>query len=160
MAGYHAHHGISLDRDDRNYHIDKTTPATYQQQNIHQPVCEFEMKMGSERKKAFETLNYVATNVFRYDKGHLYTLRVSSLESDFVMDFLFLYDADIYHYVLSNDLVKVVCTVRDLKFRFGYPICRNICRSQMSFICRNIAFVVHRFSKHLEINVTVTYVIN
>ena len=131
VAAYHAHHGISLDRDDRNYHIDKTSPATYQQENIHQPVGEFEMPMGFEQMKAFETLTDVAINVFGYDKGQIYPLRVSSFESDFVMDLLLLYDADIYHYVLINDLVKVVCKVRDLKFRFGYRICRNsfwLCR--------------------------------
>ena len=47
------------------------------------------------------------------------------------MDLLLLYDADIYHYVLITDLVKVVCKVRDLKLRFGYRICRNcfwLCR--------------------------------
>ena len=109
----------------------KTSSATYQQQNIHQPVGEFEMPMGFEQMKAFETLNDVATNVFGYDKGQLYPLRVSIFESDFVMDLLLLYDADIYHYVLITDLVKVVCKVRDLKFRFGYRICRNcfwLCR--------------------------------
>ena len=46
MAACLARHGISLDRDDRNYHIDKTSPATYQQQNIHQPVGDLEMPMG------------------------------------------------------------------------------------------------------------------
>ena len=125
VAAYHAHQGISLDRDDRNHHIDKTSPTTYQQQNIHQPVGEFEMPMKFEQMKAFETLNDVTTNVFGYDKGQFYPLRVSSFESDFVMDLLLLYDADIYHYVLISDLVKVVCKVRDLKFRFGYRICRN-----------------------------------
>ena len=131
VAAYHAHHGITLDRDDRNYHIDKTSPAKYQQQNIHQPVGEFEMPMGFEQMKAFETLDDVAINVFGYDKGQLYPLRVSSLESDFVMDLLFLYDADFDHYVLITDQVKVVCKVKDLKFRFGYRICRNcfwLCR--------------------------------
>ena len=64
VAAYHAHHGISLDRDDRNYHIDKTSPATYQQENIHQPVGEIEMPMGFEQMKAFETLNDLAVNVF------------------------------------------------------------------------------------------------
>ena len=91
VAAYHAHHGISLDRDDRNYHIDKT--ATYQQPNIHQPVGEFEMPMGFEQMKAFESLSDVAINVFGYDKGQLYPLRISSFESDFVMDLLLLYDA-------------------------------------------------------------------
>ena len=62
-AAYHAHHGLSLDRDDRNYHIHKKSLATYQQQNIHQPVGEFEMPMGFEQMEAFETLNDVAINV-------------------------------------------------------------------------------------------------
>ena len=131
VAAYHTHHGISLDRDDRNYHIDETSPATYQHENIHQPVGEFEMPIRFEQMKAFETLNDVAINVFGYDKGQLYHLRVSSFESDFVMDLILLYDADIYHYVLITDLVKVVCKVRDLKFLFGYRICRNcfwLCR--------------------------------
>ena len=41
------------------------------------------------------------------------------------MDLSLLYDADIYHYVLTTDFVNTVCNVRDLKFRFGYRICRN-----------------------------------
>ena len=132
MALYHAHHGISSDRDNRNYHIDKTSPAKYQQENILQPVGEFEMPMGFQQIKSSETLNDVIINVFGYDKGQLYPLRVSSFESDFVMNILLLYDADIYHYVLNTDLVKVVCKVRDLNFRFGYRICRNC-----FWLCRN-----------------------
>ena len=131
VAPYQAHHGIILDRDDRNYHIDKKSPATYQQENIHQPAGKFDMPMGFEQMKLFETLNDVTINVFGYNKGQLYPLRVSSFESVFVLDILLIYDADIYHYILITDLVKVVCRVRDLKFRFGYRICRNcfwLCR--------------------------------
>ena len=139
VAAHHSHQGISLDRDDRNYHIDKTSPATYQQQTIHQPVGEFEMPMGFEQMKAFEDLNDVAINVFGYDKGKLYPLRVSSFESDFVLDLLLLYDADIFLFVLITDLVKVVCKLRGLKFRFGYRNCRNcfwLCRDGLE--CYNI----------------------
>ena len=83
------------------------------------------MPMGFEQMKASETLNDVAINVFIYDKGQLYPLPVFTFESDFVMDLLLLYDADIYHYFLITDLVKFVCKVRDLKFRFGYRISCN-----------------------------------
>ena len=89
------------------------------------------MPMGFVQMKAFETLNDVAINVFGYEKRQLYPLRVSSFESDFAMDLLLLHDADIYNYVLITDLVKVVCNVGDLKFRFGYRICHNcfwLCR--------------------------------
>ena len=41
------------------------------------------------------------------------------------MGLLLLFDADIYHYVLITDLVKVVWKVRDLESKFGYRICRN-----------------------------------
>ena len=81
--------------------------------------------MGFEQLKAFENLNDVTISFFVYEKGQLHPLRVSSFESDFVMDLLLPYDAEIYHYVLITDLAKVVCKVRDLKFRFGYPFCRN-----------------------------------
>ena len=133
MAAYHAHYGISLDRDDRNYHIDKTIPATYQQENNHQPVVKFEMPMGFEQMKVFETLNDVTINVFDYDNGQLYPLRVSTFESDFVLDLLLLYEDDIYHYVHITDLVKVLCKDRNLKFRFGYRICNYfwLCRDGM-----------------------------
>ena len=60
-----------------------------------------------------------------YDKGQLYPLLVSSFELDFVMNLLLFYDVDFFHNVFNTDLVKVVCKVRDLKFKFGYRNCRN-----------------------------------
>ena len=41
------------------------------------------------------------------------------------MDLLFLYEADSYHYVMITNLVKVVCQLRNTKFRFAFHICRN-----------------------------------
>ena len=41
------------------------------------------------------------------------------------MDLLLLYEADCYHYVLITNLVKVVCQLRNTKFRFAFHICRN-----------------------------------
>ena len=71
-------------------HIDRTSPGKYQQENFHQPVGEFEMPMGFEQTKDFEILNDVTINVFGYDKGQFYPLRVSSFESEFVIDLLLL----------------------------------------------------------------------
>ena len=47
------------------------------------------------------------------------------------MDLLLLYDDDHHHYVLITHLVKVVCYIRRIHFRYCYRICRNcfwICR--------------------------------
>ena len=55
----------------------------------------------------------MTTKVIDYDKGQLYPLRVSTFESDFVLDLLLLYEADIYHYVRITDLVKSVCENRE-----------------------------------------------
>ena len=41
------------------------------------------------------------------------------------MDLLLLYEADCYHYVLITNLVKVVCQLRNTKFRFAFHICLN-----------------------------------
>ena len=66
------------------------------------------------------------------DKFTLYESPLSNQISLWI--FFFLYDADIYHYVLITDLVKVICKVRDLKFRFDYRIGRNcfwLCRDEL-----------------------------
>ena len=79
----------------------------------------------------FEKLNDVQVNMFGYANGQLFPLKISPYESEFVMDLLLLYDGDHHHYVLITDLVKVVCYVRRIYFRYCYQICRNcfwICR--------------------------------
>ena len=130
MAAYHLHHGISLDRVDQNYQTAKTSPTTYNEPGIHQPLGEFDMLMGFEDILEFEKLNDVQVNVFGYDNGQLLPLEILSYESEFVMDLLLLYDGDYHHYVLISDLVKVVCYVRRIDFRCCYQIwsCFWICR--------------------------------
>ena len=73
VTAYHAHHGISLGRDNTNYHIKKTSPATYQQAKIPQTDGIFGLPMAFEKMKAFQTLNDVTINVIGYDKGQLYS---------------------------------------------------------------------------------------
>ena len=87
--------------------------------------------MGFEDILEFEKLNDVPINVFGYNNGQLFPLKISSHESEFVMDLLLLYDGDHHHYVLITDLVKVVCYVRLIDVHYSYQICRNcfwICR--------------------------------
>ena len=125
IAAYHMHNNISLDRPGRNYNTDKTSPETYKQANLHQPTGHFDMPMGLEDINQFENLNEVRINVFGYDGRDLFPLRVSKFVSNFTMDLLLLYEADCYHYVLITNLVKVVCQLRNTKFRFAFHICRN-----------------------------------
>ena len=147
------YHQISLDRIDRNYQTDKTSPTTYNQPGLHQPLGDFTMPMGFADIPQFETLNNVQVNVFGYDNGQFFPLKISSYSSDFVMDLLLLYDCDRHHYVLITNLVKVVCYVRGLDYRFSYKICRNfllICREglesynlHLNNCCKNAPAVIH-----------------
>ena len=109
IAAYHMHNNISLYRPGRNYNIDKTSPQTYKQANLHQPTGHFDKPMGLEDINQFENLNEIRINVFGYDGRDLFPLRVSKFVSNFTMDLLLLYEADCYLYVLITNLVKVVC---------------------------------------------------
>ena len=89
--------------------------------------------------KEFESLNNVQVKFFGYEKGQLYPHWVSNYESSFVMELLLLYKCDRYHYVLVTGLVKVVCYLRDIVFRFCYQLCRNcfwLCRDELE--CYNL----------------------
>ena len=119
VAAYHMYHQISLDRIDRNCQTDKASPTTYNQPGLHQPLGDFTMPMGFAEILQFERLNNVQVNVFGYDNGQFFPLKISSYSSDFVMDLLLLYDCDRHHYVLITNLVKVVCYVRGLDYRFS-----------------------------------------
>ena len=132
VAANYLHYGISLDRVDQNYQTAKTSPTTYNQPGNHQPLVEFDMPMGFEDILEFEKLNDVQVNVFGYNNGQFFPLKISSYESDLVMDLFLLYDGDHHHYVLITDLVKVVRYVRRIDFRYIYQICRNC-----SWICRD-----------------------
>ena len=129
VAAYHLHHGIGLDKVDQNY---QTSPTTYNQPGIHQSLGELDLPMGFEDIPEFEKLNDVQVNVFGYENGQLFPLKISSYESELVMELFLLYDDDHHHYVLITHLVKVVCYVRRIDFCFCYRICRNC-----SWICRD-----------------------
>ena len=117
VAAYHLHHGIGLVRVDQNYQTAKPSPTIYNQPGILQPLCEFHMPMGFEDILEFEKLVDVQVDVFDYDNGQLFALKILSYDSEFLMDSLLLYDGDYHHYVLITHLVKVVCYVRFIEFR-------------------------------------------
>ena len=90
IAAYHLHNNISLERYGRNSNTERTSPDKYS--NLEKPLGDFEMSMGFDDVKECEPLNNVQVNVFGYEKGQLYPLRVSNYESSFVMDLLLLYE--------------------------------------------------------------------
>ena len=153
VAAYHMYHQISLDRIDRHYQTDKTAPTTYNQPGLHQLLGDLTVPMGFTEIPQFETLNNVQVNMFGYDNGQLFPLKISSYGSDFVMDLLLVYDCDHHHYALITSLVNVVCYVRGLDYRFSYKICRDcfwICREglesynlHLSNCCKNAPAVIH-----------------
>ena len=67
VAAYHMYLQIRLDRIDRDYKTDKTSPTTYTQTGLHQPLDDFTMPMGFADLPQFETLNNIQVNVFGYD---------------------------------------------------------------------------------------------
>ena len=124
------------------------------------------MPMGFEDIPKFENLNDVQVNVFGYNSGPLFPLKILSYESEFVMDLLLLYNDDHDHYVLITHIVKVVCYVRRIDFRYCYRICRNcflICRDglescnvHMNNCGNNAPAVIHKpSSDHNSYKVTI-----
>ena len=83
------------------------------------------MPMGLEDINQFKNLNEIRINVYGYDGRDLFPHRVSKFVSNFTMDLLFLCEADFDHFVLITNLVKVVCQLRNTKFRFAFHICPN-----------------------------------
>ena len=79
VAAYHFHNNISLELYGRKFNTGRTSPDTYS--NLEQPLVDFEMPKGFDDMKEFESLNNVQVNVYGYEKGQLYPLRVSNYES-------------------------------------------------------------------------------
>ena len=83
------------------------------------------MPMGFEDIPEFRKLNDVQVNVFGYDNGQLLPLKISSYESELLIELLLLYDDDHYHYLLITHLLKVVSYVRRIDFRYCYRTSRK-----------------------------------
>ena len=62
IAAYHLHNNISLERYGRDSNTEKTSLDTYS--NLDQPLGDFEMPMGFDDMKEFESLNNVESNVW------------------------------------------------------------------------------------------------
>ena len=142
IAAYHLHNNINLERDGRNTNAERTSPETYSNPNLQQPLGDFEMPMGFDDMKEFESLNNVQVKVFGFEKSQLYPLRVSNYESSFMMDLLLLYECVWYHYVPITDLGKLVCYVREIMFRYSCQFCRNC-----FWLCRD---VLEGYNLHLK----------
>ena len=125
FAAFHMPNNISIDRPGRNYNTDKNSPQTYKQANLHQPTGHFDMLMGLQDINQFKNLIEVRINVYDYDGRNLFPLKMSKFVSMFTLDLLLLYEVDCWHYLLITILVKVVCQLRNTKFRFAFHIFRN-----------------------------------
>ena len=90
----------------------------------HQPVGDFDMPMAFNQIPRFQNLNKVQINVFRYRKKDLIPLRTSKRqELPFILDFLFLRDGQVYHYVLIQDLKILVNSLKQVP-RSSSELCR------------------------------------
>ena len=153
VAAYPLHHKINLDKIDQNYQTHKTSPTTYNQPGIHQPLGKFDMPMGFDDIPELTKLNEVQVNVYGYHNRQLFPLKILSYESEFVMELFLLYDYDHLHNVLITHLLKVICYLQRIDFCYCYQICRNcfwICEDglesynvHMTKCDNNAAAVIH-----------------
>ena len=84
------------------------------------------MPMGFHDIHQFEIMNDVQVNVFQFSKGDLLPMYVSNnVNIEPTMDLLLLFNEDVHHYVLINNLIKLVCTVKEKQFTNSLRLCRN-----------------------------------
>ena len=124
-AAYHLYYGPPLETDTWRT---VTSPPLYSSNNpaAHQPLGNFDMPMGFKDMVAFEDLNQVQVNVFKYEKKQLFPLRLSKKsEFEFVVDLLLLQENSVYHYVLIKNLLNVVNHVKQRRPQSDDVICRN-----------------------------------
>ena len=142
-AAYHLEHEKPL-KDHKLSWRERTSQSTYDSTNPHayQPVGDFEYPMGFGQIKRFEDLNECRVNVFRHrgTKNELLPVRVSQKQTGLIVDLLLLSNENVHHYVLIEDLNKVIAKVKGT----GNRISRNwLCRN-----CFHMCTSLERYRNH------------
>ena len=103
-----------------------TSPEFYQNMPLLQPAGEFTIPMGFNDVDKFETLNDVEVNVFAFEKRDLFPIRLSKRTTfKLSLDLLLLYENDKQHYVLTKDLCRLFCFIKNINFRSFLHLYRN-----------------------------------
>ena len=127
-ATWHLKNGPLLYVASRDSIARRTSPDTYSRRNplAHQAKGEFEMQMGFGQMLRFEKLNNCKINVFRYTEKQLVPLRVTRETNDnFEIDLLLVDDGQEYHYILIQDLLRLVSLVKGTTSLQHRVLCRN-----------------------------------
>ena len=84
------------------------------------------MPMGFHDIHQFEIMNDVQVNVFQFSKGDLLPMYLSNNRNiEPTIDLPLLFNEDVHHYVLINNLIKLVCTVKEKQFTNRLRLCRK-----------------------------------
>ena len=125
-AWYHELHGPNLAEPSRDIRTQLTDRATNRKPEATKPRGEFSMPMGFHDIHQFEIMNDVQLNVFAFSKGYLLPMYVSNNKNiEPTMDLLLLFNKDVHHYVLINNLIRLVCAVKMKQFTNNLRLCRN-----------------------------------
>ena len=123
---YHEMQGRNLADPSRDIRTQLTNPATYSKPEATKPLVEFSMPMRFHDIHQFEIMNDVQVDVFQFSKGDLLPMYVSNNKNiEPTMDILLLFNEDVHHYVLINNLIKLVCLVKEKQFTNNWRLCRN-----------------------------------
>ena len=127
-AAWHLKNGPLLYVASRDSIARRTSPDTYSRRNplAHQAKGEFEMPMGFGQMLRFEKLNNCKINVFRYMEKQLVPQRVTRETNDNLeIDLLLVDDGQEYHYILIQDLLRLVNLVKGTTTLQHRVLCRN-----------------------------------
>ena len=110
----------------RDIRTQLTDPSTYRKPEATKPRGEFSMPMGFHDVDHLEITNDGQVNVFQFSKVYLLPMYVSiNRNIEPTMNLLLLFNEDVHHYVLINNFVKLVCTVKEKQFTNNLRLCRN-----------------------------------
>ena len=71
-------------------------------------------------------MNDVQVNMFQFSKKDLLPMYVSNNKNiEPTMDIQLLFNKNVHHYVLINNLIKLVCTLKNKQFTNNLRLCRN-----------------------------------
>ena len=148
-AAWHLKHGQLLYNSGSDSIAKRTSPDTYSRRNpwAHQAVGDFEMPMGFGQMLRFEKLNNCKINVFRYTEKQLVPLRVTQDVSDVLeIDLLLVDDGQEYHYILIQDILRLVSNVKGTTTLYQRVLCRNcfhICMNESTYKRHRISCLQH-----------------
>ena len=126
-AWYHELHWPNLADPARHIKIQLTNPAIFRKLEATKPRGVFSMPTSFHKIQHFEIMNNVQANVFHFSKRDLLLMYISNNRSiEPTMDLLYSSLTKTYDFrIFTNNVIKVVRTVKQKLYRNSFRLCRN-----------------------------------